>query len=105
MAELTDIPGFEPIHPGALLREDVLPALAMSVGEFAKHLGVAEPNLDAVVAERASIDVDLAVRLGKALGNGPRFWLALQMQRDVWQAQSAPDIIVAPLNWKSNHAA
>jgi plasmid maintenance system antidote protein VapI len=47
----------------------------------------------------------MAQRLGQAFGNGARYWLALQMQYDLWEAQQASAIKVAPLNWKANAAA
>ena len=54
-----------PTHPGAILREDVLPALKMSVAEVADALGVTRQTLHRVVSERAAISPDMAVRIGK----------------------------------------
>lgn len=96
---------FEPPHPGEYLREDVLPALDMSASAFARHLGVAEDEIMRVLAGESPITTDLAIRFGQALRNGARFWLALQLQRDLWTAERLP-VSVAPLTWgETNDAA
>ena len=77
----------QPTHPGALLREDVLPALRIGVTEAAEKLGVSRQTLHAILAERASVTAEMAVRLGKFCGNGPAVWLRMQLARDLWQAQ------------------
>lgn len=81
-------PAMKPPHPGAILRDDVLPALGVSVKDAATELGVSPQVLRAVLAERAPVTADLAVRLGKWCGNGPRLWHALQRDRDLWEARA-----------------
>jgi addiction module HigA family antidote len=98
-------PGFPPPHPGEYLREDILPALAMSVKALAAHLGVSRQSLSELINERRSVSVEMAQKLGKVFGNGARFWLALQMQHDLWQAEQAGDVDVEPLDWEGKHAA
>ncbi len=81
-----------PLHPGEVLRVDILPHLSLTRRELAAHLCISQTALDAFLSERAGITLDLAQRLGYALGQGPRYWLALQMQYDLWQAErSVPD--------------
>jgi addiction module HigA family antidote len=76
-------------HPGALLREDVLPSLpGMSVSAFARKLGVSRQTLHAVLAERSGVSAEMALRLGTLLGNGAQLWLDMQTQFDLWQAQA-----------------
>lgn len=96
------LPAFRPPHPGEYLREDVLPSLGMTIKDFAARLGVSRNTVSNLVNERRSLSTDMAVRLGQALGNGARFWLALQMQHDVWEAENAAPV-VQPINWP--HAA
>jgi len=75
-----------PTHPGAILREDVLPRLSgMSVSAFARLLGVSRQTLHAVLAERSGITVEMALRLGTLLGNGPQLWVDMQTQHDLWR--------------------
>ena len=72
-----------PMHPGELLREDILPALGRPRVEIARLLGVSRQALHAVLAERAAVTPDMALRLGKLCGNGPELWLALQTRYDL----------------------
>jgi addiction module HigA family antidote len=89
---MTDIrrdPNRQPTHPGAILREDVLPALGLSVSAAAEALGVSRQALHRLIAETVSMTPEMAVRVGKLCGNGPRVWLAMQQARDLWQAERA----------------
>lgn len=76
-----------PTHPGALLREDVLPALHLSVSEAASQLRVSRQTLHRVLAEKIAVTPDMAVRLGKFCGNGPGLWLRMQAAYDLWRAE------------------
>lgn len=77
----------KPTHPGAILREDVLPDLGMSVSAFARNLGVSRQTLHAVLAERSGISPEMALRLGALLGNGAQLWVDMQSKYDLWQAE------------------
>ncbi|MEO8198626.1 MAG: HigA family addiction module antitoxin [Thermoanaerobaculia bacterium] len=76
-----------PTHPGAILREDVLPDLQMSVTEVAGRLGVSRQTLHKILAEQSPVTAAMALRLGKFCGNGPDLWLRLQQQVDLWDAE------------------
>lgn len=78
-----------PTHPGAVLREDVLPALNMPVLKVAKSLGVSRQTLHKILAEKAPVTPEMAVRLGKFCGNGPDVWLAMQANFDLAHAKLA----------------
>ncbi|HET8721881.1 MAG TPA: HigA family addiction module antitoxin [Nitrospira sp.] len=93
-------PAFKPAHPGEILREDVLPELGLSKVAFACHLGVSRNTLYKLLNEEQPVTLDFALRLGKALGNGAHFWLALQAQHDIWTAEHEGRVDVAPLDWK-----
>jgi addiction module HigA family antidote len=71
------------MHPGELLREEILPALGRPRAEIAQLLGVSRQALHAVLAERASVTPEMALRLGKLCGNGPELWLTLQTRHDL----------------------
>jgi antitoxin HigA-1 len=96
---------FQPPHPGEVLREDILPALNMTVKDLAAHLGVTRQTLSSLLSEKRSISLEMAQRLGQAFGNGARFWLALQMQYDLWRVEREAQTNVRPLNWKPQTAA
>ncbi|HEX7348696.1 MAG TPA: HigA family addiction module antitoxin [Rhodanobacteraceae bacterium] len=76
-----------PTHPGAILREDVLPALGLSVAETARRLHVSRQTLHALLAERAGFTPAMALRVGKLAGNGPTVWLRMQQAYDLWYAE------------------
>lgn len=67
-----------PTHPGEILREDVLPELGISQAAFAASLGVSRKTINEILNERASITVDTAHRLARALGTTPELWIRLQ---------------------------
>jgi antitoxin HigA-1 len=90
--------GYGPPHPGAILREQILPRLGLDRTEFARRLDVRPARLADLISERRPISLDMARRLGKAFGNGARYWLALQMQYDVWTAeQGGEPLDIAPI--------
>jgi addiction module HigA family antidote len=76
-----------PTHPGAILREDVLPALGLSISEAARQLGVTRQTLHRILAEKVSVTPEMAARLGRFCGNGPGIWLLMQQACDLWRAE------------------
>jgi antitoxin HigA-1 len=79
--------GLPPMHPGELLREEILPALERPKTEIAKLLGVSRQALYDVLTEKQPVTPVMALRLGKLCGNGPDLWLNLQKRYDLYQAQ------------------
>jgi antitoxin HigA-1 len=84
---LANRPKRAPTHPGVILREDVLPALGISITEMAQHLHVTRQQLHRVLAAQAGISPEMAVRVGKLCGNGPDLWIGMQQAYDLWHAQ------------------
>jgi addiction module HigA family antidote len=72
-----------PIHPGEILREDVLEPLNLSVNQLAKALGVDTARLNEIARGRRGITADTALRLSRYLGTSPEFWLNLQTRYDL----------------------
>ena len=72
-----------PVHPGDILREDVLADLGLGVGEAASRLGVSRVALSRVLHGHARISPSLAVRLEEAGAGTARAWLALQLAYDL----------------------
>ena len=77
-----------PVHPGEILREDVLPTLGLSVSEAARRLGISRQQLHRVLACTNPITTDMALRIGKFAGNGPSLWLRMQQAYDLWYAEN-----------------
>lgn len=75
-----------PTHPGEILREDVMPNIGLSQGEFADLLGVSRRTVNEILQERRPVTVDMAHRLARALKTSPDVWLGLQLDVDVWDA-------------------
>lgn len=81
------IPRRQPTHPGEILREDVLPALRLSVSEAARLLRVTRQTLHRILSGRSSVTPEVALRLGRFCGNGPDLWLRMQQAHDLWRAR------------------
>jgi addiction module HigA family antidote len=77
--------GLKPMHPGELLREDILPALKRPKTEIARMLGVSRQTLYDILDEKQPVTPAMALRLGKLCGNGPDLWLNLQHTFDLFQ--------------------
>ena len=84
---------YNPPHPGETLRDDILPALGLSVTAAAAQLGVTRVALSRVLNGKAAISPEMALRIEGWLGveNGGRadVWLAQQTAYDLWKARSA----------------
>ena len=82
---------FNPPHPGLTLRDDVLPALGISVTAAAEQLGVTRPALSRVLNARAAISPEMALRieawLGVENGGSASIWLSQQTAYDLWKAR------------------
>ncbi len=79
-----------PIHPGDHLKE-ILDELGISQYRLAKAVGVAPIRINEIVHGRRSITADTALRLGRALGMTPEFWLNLQRMYDLALARASFD--------------
>ncbi len=84
---VTENPMMPPTHPGQILREDVLPAVGLSVSEAARQLGVSRQTLHRIMAGTHGITPEMAVRLGRFCGHGPGLWLRMQQAFDLWHAE------------------
>ena len=76
-----------PVHPGEILREDVLKPLDMSVNKLALSLGVPATRMGDIVNGRRAITPDTALRLARFLGTTPEFWVRLQARYELEMAK------------------
>lgn len=83
-------PKRKPTHPGAVLREDVLPALGLSQTELAKRLGVSRLSVSELLLEKRTLSADMAVRIAKLTNTTPESWLRMQEALDLWALQRDP---------------
>ena len=85
-----------PTHPGALLREDVIPATGKTKAEIAQLLGISRQHLYDVLRERKPVSPAVAVRLGKLFGDGAGVWVRMQAAYDTWHAEREEDVSGIP---------
>ena len=78
-----------PVHPGTILREDILKEMKLSVTKAAANLQVSRKQLSEVVNEGAAISAEMAVRLEDAFGVAAEFWLDLQKAYDIWKVRQS----------------
>ena len=78
-------------HPGAILREDVLPALDITQGRFAELIGVSRLTVSQVLHEHRALSPDMALRLEKLTGTSAESWLRMQEAIDLWEARQQPE--------------
>jgi addiction module HigA family antidote len=92
-------PTRRPTHPGAIIREDVLPALGITQAEFAERLGVSRLSVSDLLHEKRALSPEMALRLAKLLDTTPESWLNMQTALSIWEARQLPDILdsVKPL--------
>jgi addiction module HigA family antidote len=76
-----------PSHPGSLIRADI-DALGLSIVDAAKALGISRQQLHGVIAGRAGVTPEMAMRLEKALGSTADTWLRMQMNYDLAQIRA-----------------
>jgi len=88
-------PNRRPTHPGAILREDVLPALRMSQTEFADALGVSRLSVSELLHEKRSLSPEMAVRIATVLNTSPESWLRMQEAVDLWEIRQQPARLAA----------
>ncbi|HEU4456228.1 MAG TPA: HigA family addiction module antitoxin [Longimicrobium sp.] len=88
-------PGFggRAFHPGEALREDYLPDYGWTPEELAERLRVPVEVVREVLAERAPVTPELALRLGRLFDQGGSFWMNLQLRYDAKHSPAARDIL------------
>ena len=77
----------KPTHPGAILREDVLPGLGISQAELADRLGVSRRTVSQIIHENRPIRADMAIRLAHFLETTSESWLNMQQVLDIWELE------------------
>ena|SRR5579863_2440895 len=68
-----------PVHPGEILKADLLDPLSLSINQTAKAIRVPANRLNQIVRGTRAITPDTSLRLGRYFGFSPDYWLRLQM--------------------------
>jgi len=72
-----------PVHPGEMIREDILPSVGLSVTAAAKALGVSRQMLHGILAERKPLSAVMCLKLSRLFGGSPEVWMRLQASYDL----------------------
>lgn len=91
--------GLRPIHPGEILREDILPAVGRTKVEIAAMLRISRQTLYDILNERQPVTPAMALRLARMFGGGPEAWLNMQRNYDLALAEQkiADDLAAIPV--------
>jgi antitoxin HigA-1 len=79
--------GLPPVHPGEILKEDVLPSTGLSVTAAAKALGVSRQMLHGILAERKPLSAVMCLKVARLFGGTPEVWMRLQAAYDLKKAE------------------
>jgi len=78
----------KPAHPGAILREDILKEMNLSITKAAESLHVSRKQLSEIINETARISAEMALRLEQGFGVEAQFWLDMQSKHDLWKIKN-----------------
>jgi addiction module HigA family antidote len=76
-----------PVHPGAILREDFLGPMGLSSYAVARAIGVPRTRIERLAREETPVTADTALRLARFFGTSAAFWMGIQAQHDLEQAE------------------
>lgn len=71
LQDLMDSRQARPVHPGEVIL-DILDEIEMSQEQFAEVLGLSQETANGIIQGEQPLTVDVAIRIGKAFGNGHR---------------------------------
>lgn len=75
-----------PVHPGEIIKEDILPETGLSVTAAAKALGVSRQMVHDILAGRKPLSAVMCLKVARLFGSSPEFWMRLQAEYDLKQA-------------------
>lgn len=87
MGQMTD-----PSHPGEILKAEFLEPMGISAIGLAKAVGVPRTRIERLVKEQTGVTPDTALRLARALGTTPEFWINMQSNFDMASARRNIDV-------------
>jgi addiction module HigA family antidote len=90
MAQRNALP---PVHPGQIIKEDVLPSVGLSVTAAARSLGVSRQMLHDILAERKPLSAVMCLKLSRLFGGSPEVWMRLQAAYDIKKAEQNKEVM------------
>ena len=89
------------IHPGEILREDVIYANELTVTEAAKMLGISRQSLNKIIHEKSDITPEMSFRISKVFGGTPDIWANLQTKFNLHlAAEKTRELNLKPYDYK-----
>src|SRR6202140_1280303 len=79
--------GLPPVHPGEIIKEDILPSVGLSVTDAAKALGVSRQMLHDIMAGRKPLSAVMCLKVSRLFGSTPELWMRLQAAHDLKKAE------------------
>ena len=79
--------GLPPVHPGEIIKEDILPSIGLSVTAAAKALGVSRQMLHDILSERKPMSAVMCLKVARLFGGSPEVWMRLQAAYDLKKAE------------------
>lgn len=88
----------QPAHPGELIQECYIDELGLTAAQLSNALGVSSSTVSRILQGKISITPDMAVRLERVFKKRAEFWLQMQINYDLWQAENNdPHLELQPL--------
>jgi len=78
--------GLPLVHPGEIIREDILPEVGLSVTAAARALGVSRQMVHDILAGRKPLSAVMCLKVSRLFGSTPEFWMRLQAENDLKKA-------------------
>lgn len=94
----------KPEHPGRYLKAAYLKPLGISVTAAADRIKVSRQAMSELVNGRSGVSPEMAIRLSRAFGTSPEFWLNMQKNRDLWEARRKIKLKIVPF-WDGERSA
>ena len=79
--------GLPPVHPGEIIKQDILPSVGLTVTAAAKALGVSRQMLHDILAERKPLSAVMCLKVSRLFGGTPQLWMRLQAAYDLKKAE------------------
>jgi addiction module HigA family antidote len=76
-----------PIHPGEIIKQDILPSVGLSVTAAAKALGVSRQMLHGILAGRKPLSAVMCLKVARLFGGSPEVWMRLQAAYDLKKSE------------------
>src|SRR5271165_760753 len=79
--------GLPPVHPGEVIKEDILPSVGLSVTGAAKASGVSRQMLHGILSGRRPLSAVMCLRVARLFGGSPEVWMRLQAAFDLKKSE------------------